>query len=69
VEDCGATCGLCGHRALSVTGGDILVNLCGNKTPDGVFQIARILSLGGSLEDEFEILFEADEEGKSSRVN
>jgi hypothetical protein len=43
--------------------GSIPVNLCKNKTPEGVFQIARVLSPGGPQEGEFEVLHEGDEAG------
>jgi hypothetical protein len=39
----------------------VVANLCKNKTPDGKFQIARVLKPGGPLEGEFEVLFEGDE--------
>jgi hypothetical protein len=46
-----------------LTAGGIPVNLCRNKTPDGKFQIARVLQPGGPLEGEFEVLYEGDEPG------
>ena len=36
------------------------VNLCLNKTPEGKFQIARILKPGGPQEGEFDVLWEGD---------
>lgn len=37
-------------------------NMVLNLTPDGKFQIARVLKPGGPTEGEFEILFEGSEE-------
>jgi hypothetical protein len=48
---------------VTLTGGGIPVNLCKNKTPDGTFQIARVLKPGGPLEGDFKILYEGDEAG------
>jgi hypothetical protein len=48
---------------IGLPAGDISVNLCKNKTPEGKFQIARVLQPGGPLEGEFEVLFEGDEPG------
>jgi hypothetical protein len=47
----------------TLVAGDIPVNLCLNKTPEGKFQIARVLKPGGPQEGEFEILYEGDESG------
>jgi len=38
-------------------------NLCKNMTPDGKFQIVRVLKAGGPEEGDFEILYEGDEHG------
>jgi hypothetical protein len=45
---------------LSVRG--VPADLCKNKTPDGKFQIARVLKPGGPQEGEFEVLWEGDNE-------
>lgn len=45
---------------LSANG--IPVNLCKNRTPEGKFQIARVLKPGGPQEGEFEVLWEGDDE-------
>jgi hypothetical protein len=47
---------------VNLSVGGIPANLCKNKTPDGKFQIARILKPGGPQEGEFEILWEGDSE-------
>ena len=44
-----------------LTAGGVPVNLCKNKTPEGKFQVARVLQPGGPLEGEFEVLYEGDE--------
>jgi hypothetical protein len=46
-----------------LTAGGIPVNLCKNTTPEGKFQIARVLQPGGPLEGEFEVLYEGHESG------
>jgi hypothetical protein len=38
------------------------VNLCLNKTPEGIFQIAKVLKPGAPQEGEFEVLLEDDDE-------
>jgi len=48
---------------LSVRG--IPANLVKNKTPDGRFQIARVLQPGGPLEGDFEVLWEGDSEAEA----
>jgi hypothetical protein len=48
---------------LSANG--IPVNLCKNRTPEGKFQIARVLKPGGPQEGEFEVLWEGDSEWKA----
>ena len=40
----------------------IPTNLSRNLTPDGKYQIVRVLKPGGPTEGEFEILFEASEQ-------
>jgi hypothetical protein len=48
---------------ITLTASGIPMNLCKNKTPEGVFQIARVLKPGGPQEGEFEVLYEGDEAG------
>jgi hypothetical protein len=48
---------------INLSAGGIPVNLCKNKTPEGKFQIARVLKPGGPQEGEFEVLYEGDESG------
>ena len=38
------------------------INLCLNKTPEGKFQIAKILRPGKPDEGEFEVIWEGDSE-------
>jgi hypothetical protein len=38
------------------------VNLCLNKTPEGRFQIAKVLKPGGPQDGEFEVLYEGEDE-------
>jgi hypothetical protein len=45
--------------------GGVPANLCKNKTPDGRFQIARVLKPGGPQEGEFEILWEGRSESEA----
>ena len=45
--------------------GGVPANLCKNKTPQGKFQIARVLKPGGPQEGEFEILWEGDNQGEA----
>ena len=47
---------------VNLSVGGIPANLCKNKTPDGKFQIARVLKPGGPQEGEFEVLWEGDSE-------
>lgn len=42
--------------------GGIPANLSKNRTPEGKFQIARVLKPGGPQEAEFEVLWEGDSE-------
>jgi hypothetical protein len=42
--------------------GGIPANLIKNRTPDGKFQIARMLPPGGLEEGSFEVLWEGDSE-------
>ena len=42
--------------------GGIPANLSKNRTPEGKFQIARVLKPGGPQEGEFEVLWEGDSE-------
>lgn len=50
---------------VNLSAGGIPVNLCKNKTPDGRFQIARVLKPGGPHEGEFEILWEGTSESEA----
>jgi len=45
--------------------GGIPANLCKNKTPEGKFQVARVLKPGGPQEGEFEVLWEGDSEDQA----
>lgn len=47
---------------VTLTANGVPVNLCKNRTPEGKFQIARILKPGGPQEGEFEVLWEGDSE-------
>jgi hypothetical protein len=47
---------------VNLSVGGIPANLCKNKTPEGKFQIARVLKPGGPQEGEFELLWEGDSE-------
>ncbi len=47
---------------INLSANGIPVNLCKNKTPEGKFQIARVLKPGGVQEGEFEILWEGENE-------
>jgi hypothetical protein len=52
---------------VNLSAGGVPLNLCKNKTPDGKFQIARILRPGGPREGEFEILWEGDSESEAEQ--
>lgn len=41
------------------------MNLVKNKTPEGKFQIARVLAPGGPQEGEFEVLWNGDSEAEA----
>lgn len=45
--------------------GGVPANLCKNRTPEGKFQIAKILKPGGPQEGEFEVLWEGDSEDEA----
>jgi len=45
--------------------GGLPANLCKNKTPEGKFQIARVLKPGGPQEGEFDILWKGDSESEA----
>lgn len=47
---------------VNLSVGGIPVNLVKNRTPEGKFQIAKILSPGGPQDGEFEVLWEGDSE-------
>jgi hypothetical protein len=47
---------------ITLTARGVPVNLCKNRTPEGKFQIARILRPGGPQEGEFEVLWEGESE-------
>lgn len=51
---------------ISLSANGLPTSLCKNKTPDGRFQIARVLRPGGPQEGEFEVLYEGDEPGADS---
>ncbi len=50
---------------VNLSAGGVPLNLCKNKTPDGRFQIARVLQNGGSREGDFEILWEGNSESEA----
>jgi hypothetical protein len=50
---------------VTLSVGGLPANLCKNKTPEGKFQIARVLKPGGPHEGEFEILWEGDREDEA----
>jgi len=45
--------------------GGIPANLVKNRTPDGKFQIAKVISPGGPQEGDFEVLWEGDSEAEA----
>jgi hypothetical protein len=47
---------------VNLSVGGVPANLCKNKTPDGKFQIAKVLKSGGPQEGDFEVLWEGDSE-------
>lgn len=47
---------------VTLSVGGVPANLCKNKTPEGKFQIARVLKPGGPQEGDFEVLWEGDSE-------
>lgn len=47
---------------VNLSAGGIPTNLVKNRTPDGIFQIARVLQAGGPQDGEFEVLWEGDSE-------
>ncbi len=47
---------------ISLPAGGVPTNLVLNKTPDGRFQIARVLKPGGPQEGDFEVLFTGEDE-------
>jgi len=50
---------------VNLSVGGIPVNLVKNRTPQGKFQIARVLRPGGSQEADVVILWEGDSEGEA----
>ncbi len=50
---------------VNLSAGGVPLNLCKNKTPDGRFQIARVLEAGGPQEGDFEILWEGNSESEA----
>lgn len=50
---------------VNLSVGGVPQNLCKNKTPEGKFQIARVLQPGGPPEGEFEVLWEGDSESEA----
>ena len=50
---------------VNLSVGGIPANLCKNKTPEGKFQIARVIKPGGPQEGEFEVLWEGDSEAEA----
>jgi hypothetical protein len=47
---------------VNLSGSGIPVNLVLNKTPEGKFQIAKVLKPGGPQEGDFQVLKEFDDE-------
>jgi len=47
---------------VNLSVGGIPANLVKNRTPDGRFQIAKVLKPGGPREGDFEVLWEGDSE-------
>jgi hypothetical protein len=43
---------------VNLSVGGIPANLCKNKTPEGKFQIAKVLKPGGPQEGDFEVIWE-----------
>jgi hypothetical protein len=50
---------------VNLSVGGVPVNLVKNKTPHGVFQIARVLKSGGPREGDFAILWEGENESQA----
>jgi hypothetical protein len=50
---------------VTLSVGGVPANLCKNKTPDGKFQIARVLKPGGPQEGEFDVLWEGYDESEA----
>ena len=50
---------------VTLSVGGFPANLCKNKTPEGKFQIAKVLKPGGPQEGEFEVLWEGDSEDEA----
>lgn len=50
---------------VTLSVGGVPANLCKNKTPEGKFQIARVLRPGGPQEGEFEVLWEGNSEDEA----
>jgi hypothetical protein len=50
---------------VNLSVGGIPANLVKNRTPEGKFQIARVLKSGGPREGEFELLWEGESEAEA----
>lgn len=50
---------------VNLSAGGIPVNLVKNRTPEGRFQIAKVLQPGGPQEGEFEVLWEGNSEAEA----
>jgi hypothetical protein len=50
---------------VNLSVGGIPANLVKNRTPEGKFQIARVLKSGGPLEGDFELLWEGESEAEA----
>ncbi len=50
---------------VNLSVGGIPVNLVKNRTPQGRFQIAKVLKPGGPHEGDFVVLWEGDSEGEA----
>ncbi len=50
---------------VNLSVGGIPANLVKNRTPDGRFQIAKVLQAGGPQDGDFEVLWEGDSEAEA----
>jgi hypothetical protein len=50
---------------VNLSVGGIPANLVKNRTPEGKFQIAKVLQAGGPQDGDFEVLWEGDSEAEA----